>query len=1146
MLLALSLLSAQATAQHYDRIERVAPPAEVAAGLRFSISEGAAVEPVTELVPAAATVPLSAEALRALLARLPAFEADSQDRQTSALRDDSAPPPRSGASEAAPWPPTAVIEAPEPAAEAELRVLRHAPEGEVGLMPQLSITFSQPMVAVSSQAEAAAQVPALLEPQPAGAWRWLGSRTLVFEPTDGRFPMATRYQVSVPAGTRSAVGGALAQEHRFVFATPAPKLQFMFPQDVPQPLQPLLLMQFDQAVDLQAVLSQTRLIGPQRSLHPLQRVSLEEAQKLPEFEAQRAELVDGRWLALRPVEPLPKASAFRAEVSANLASLEGPRTTTGTQGWSFETYQPLAVAEWRCGWDSGKRRDCDPENPWMVELNNPLDAASFNASSIVVEPAVEDLQVDLNERHLQLRGLFASRTRYRILLPEALQDRFGQRLGPTAPLELQTGDAEPMLTGPDQMLVTLDPAAAPAVSVYSRGLESLEVEIHRVEPSQWGEYQTWLREAQSQDRPRPLPGRRLHSGKVWPGKAGGLTETLIALERYLDQGLGHLLLRVRPAQSDQRERWQQVVVWVQSTRLGLVAVHDDRQLTVWASELQTGRAAADVEIALTGGATAAGSTVARTSADGLARLPMLANCEAQLVLATFGADRAILPRSAYVWDPSTWQASPVADTLRWHVFDDRGMYRPGEQVRIKGWLRRLQADPHGDLQALAPSANPLRWKLADSRGVEIGNGQASLSALGGFDLAIDLPATPNLGHAHLSLEVEGVTDVASHSYEHRFQIQEFRRPEYEVSAAVEPGPHLIGGRALFEVSAAYYTGGGLSAAPVEWQLSATATRYAQRRRDPEHAQLECAHRCPGSTSAAGRVPQRRSAAAEPAVGAGDGDRSEPPGLVGEGRTAGASVGALRRTEVPPQLRAARRGGRGRGAGGRHRRRRAREGDATAHAVASGLETAGARMARGGRSGADVFAAARQRHVVQLPLDTEAAGRLSSRGDGAGRTGTRQWFGAADLGRRRRRPTRAERRAAERAAGAGSAASAARRHPAGVRAGAVRTRRGPAESGSRRRAGAAPVRTGRRQRHAQHPDRRIDGAGLRAAGGGGRAGAACGGRRHSGRHAPSGGLGQPADRGAAAGAHAESVGHAARHCVGAGRPDSHRAGRARRQ
>jgi uncharacterized protein YfaS (alpha-2-macroglobulin family) len=638
--------------------------------------------------------------------------------------------------------------------------------------------------------------------------------------------MATRYQVRVPAGTPSAVGGTLAQEHRFGFATPAPKLQLMRPQGTPQPLQPLLLMQFDQAVDLQAVLNQTRLIGSQGSLHPLQRVSLEQLQKLPEFEAERAALVEGRWLALRPVEPLSKASSFRVEVAADLASLEGPRKTTGTQGWSFSTYQPLAVSEWRCSWSSGKRRDCDPEHPWMVELNNPLDAASFDADSIVVEPAVEDLQIDLSERYLQLRGLFASRTQYRIVLPEALQDRFGQRLGPTSPLELPTGDARPMLTGPDRTLVTLDPATAPAVSVYSRGLESLDVEIHQVDPAQWDEYQIGLRTARSQNQPRPLPGRRLHSGKLWPGKAGGLTETVIALERYLDQGLGHLLLRVRPTQSDPRAHLQEVVVWVQSTRLGLVAVHEGRHLTVWASELQTGRAVAEVDVSVTGGAgSAPDGPAARTSVDGLARLLLLPGSAPSLVVATRGADRAILPRSTYRWDTSGWVASRAEDSLRWLVFDDRGMYRPGEQVRIKGWLRRLQADPRGDLQALAPSTRQVFWKLADSRAVEIGSGQAPLSALGGFDLAIDLPTTPNLGAAALSLVVAGEPDVSMGRHQHHFQIQEFRRPEYEVSATVEPGPHLIGGRALFDVSAAYYTGGGLSAAPVEWQLRATATRY---------------------------------------------------------------------------------------------------------------------------------------------------------------------------------------------------------------------------------------------------------------------------------------------------------------------------------
>lgn len=826
MLLVLSLLSARVDAQETDQIEHVAPPVEFVTGLRFSVSEGSAVEPQAEPVPAATTAPLSAQALRDLLARLPDFEADPQDRQATALRDDSTPPPRTGASVSAPWPPTADIDAPEPAAEAELRVLRHAPEGEVGLMSQLSITFSQPMVVVSSQAEAAEHVPALLEPQPAGTWRWLGTRTLVFEPTAGRFPMATHYTVSVPAGTRSAVGRVLAQEHRFEFATPAPKLQLMHPQGAPQPLLPLLLMQFDQAVDLQAVLSQTRLIGPNGSQHPLQQVNLQALQKLPEFEAQRAALVDGRWLALRPAAPLPKASTFRVEVSADLASLEGPRTTTGTQGWSFSTYRPLVVEQWRCGWRSDQRSNCDPEHPWGVTLNNPLDAATFNARSIVVEPAVEGLQIDLNGRHLQLRGLFSGRTGYRIILPDSLQDQFGQQLGPTAPLELHTGDARPMLTGPDRMLVTLDPAAAPAVSVYSRGLESLEVEIHRVELAQWGEYQIWLREPHPRGQPRPMPGHRLHSGKVWPGKAGGLSETVIALDRYLDQGLGHLLLRVRPAQSDRREHWQQVVVWVQSTRLGLVAVQDDRQLTVWASELETGRAVAEVDISVTGGVgSAPNGPPARTSGDGLARLVLPLGSAPSLVVATRGADRAILPRSTYRWDSSGWQASRAEDSLRWLVFDDRGMYRPGEKVRIKGWLRRLQADPRGDLQALAPSTRQVFWKLADSRGVELGSGQAPISPLGGFDLAIDLPATPNLGMAALSLDVGGEPDVSIRRHEHRFQIQEFRRPEYEVSASVDPGPHLIGGRAVFDVSAAYYTGGGLSAAPVQWQLSATSTRY---------------------------------------------------------------------------------------------------------------------------------------------------------------------------------------------------------------------------------------------------------------------------------------------------------------------------------
>jgi len=49
-----------------------------------------------------------------------------------------------------------------------LEVVRQSPEGDVPIAPNLSVTFSQPMLAVSSQEEAAENVPVKLSPQTAG------------------------------------------------------------------------------------------------------------------------------------------------------------------------------------------------------------------------------------------------------------------------------------------------------------------------------------------------------------------------------------------------------------------------------------------------------------------------------------------------------------------------------------------------------------------------------------------------------------------------------------------------------------------------------------------------------------------------------------------------------------------------------------------------------------------------------------------------------------------------------------------------------------------------------------------------------------------------------------------------------------------
>src|SRR5205085_3112338 len=140
-----------------------------------------------------------------------------------------------------------------------LEVVRYSPEGDVPLAPNLSVTFSQPMVAVTSQEDAAENVPVKLSPQPSGKWHWIGTKTLLFEP-DVRFPMATEYSVTVPAGTKSANGVTLAQAKSWRFTTPPPTVINLYPaRGTVQRRDVLMFAEFDQRIDPASVLKHVQL-----------------------------------------------------------------------------------------------------------------------------------------------------------------------------------------------------------------------------------------------------------------------------------------------------------------------------------------------------------------------------------------------------------------------------------------------------------------------------------------------------------------------------------------------------------------------------------------------------------------------------------------------------------------------------------------------------------------------------------------------------------------------------------------------------------------------------------------------------------------------------------------------------------------------
>jgi uncharacterized protein YfaS (alpha-2-macroglobulin family) len=214
-----------------------------------------------------------------------------------------------------------------------------------------------------------------------------------------------------------------------------------------------------------------------------------------------------------------------------------------------------------------------------------------------------------------------------------------------------------------------------------------------------------------------------------------------------------------------------------------------------------------------------------TRSDGLARLA-LATRAAQgtnLLVARKGNDLAILPEHTYWWSTGgSWHRKSITDSLRWYVFDDRKMYRPGEEVHIKGWIRRIGAGKEGDVEPLGNAATGISYTLKDSRGNEILKGNAPINALGGFNTIVKLPPTINLGYTYVEFNAQGGSaGVASRTFQHAIQVQEFRRPEFEVSAQANEGPHFVGGGTTATVTAAYYAGGGLPNAEVNWRVTST-------------------------------------------------------------------------------------------------------------------------------------------------------------------------------------------------------------------------------------------------------------------------------------------------------------------------------------
>jgi uncharacterized protein YfaS (alpha-2-macroglobulin family) len=704
------------------------------------------------------------------------------------------------------------------------------------------------MVAVTSQEEAATRVPVTITPQPQGKWRWLGTQTQIFQPEaeGGRLPMATSYTISIPAGTTSALGNALPTSKTFAFATPPPTLKASYPSGESQPRDPLMFLEFDQRIDTARILEHLKLASAGEGM----RLRLASAEEIAAHQAVKnlvKQAPEGRWLVVRAVnadgltkDALPPDTNIRVVVPPGAPSAEGPRVTVNEQSFHFQTFGVLHVSDKQCGYQNS----CSPFDSFFLSFSNQLDEDSFRENQVKITPEIPDVKISESYNRIEIEGAKRSNTIYTVTLDRGIKDTFGQTLTGDNQVTFKVTTAEPRLFTTGDGFVVLDPVGLRAFTVYSLNYSQLRVAIYKVTPEDWPQFRRYQAVRYGNTQEVPAPPGKLVSEKIVDVKAGTdqLIETAIDLSPGLHDGFGQVFVKVEPVDRPEdrnkpvtvyANRPNKAEAWVQSTEIGLDAFVDKNKLVAWANSLKDGRPLAGVELNV-----AVDDITGTTGADGLAHLAFKSAPRAgtdklsSLLIARRGKDLAILPQTYYSYaydqnESTSWRSNDARTTLSWYVMDDRKLYRPGEEVNIKGWIRKIDLTPTGGTEMFNAPGETVNYLLKDSQNNEITKGSVKPNALAGFNFKFTLPATMNLGSATLEFELQ--KDGGKHS--HSFQVQEFRRPEFEITARTSEGPHFVGSFATATMTAAYYAGGGLANTEVDWTVTSKPTNYTPPNRD---------------------------------------------------------------------------------------------------------------------------------------------------------------------------------------------------------------------------------------------------------------------------------------------------------------------------
>ncbi|WP_437193024.1 alpha-2-macroglobulin family protein [Planctomicrobium sp. SH527] len=204
----------------------------------------------------------------------------------------------------------------------------------------------------------------------------------------------------------------------------------------------------------------------------------------------------------------------------------------------------------------------------------------------------------------------------------------------------------------------------------------------------------------------------------------------------------------------------------------------------------------------------------KTNASGLATVdPALMLPEYQwIAVARSAAGRYAYLGFSHVWFNSFRDIRDVSSSA--YIITDRPVYRPEQKVQYKVWVRR--ADYGKDNRGLYAD-KPFTVKLIDPQGNEVFKKNLTTDEFGAIQAEHLLPKNAKLGQ--YQIEVSNGKDISQFL---GFRVEEYKKPEFEVTIESPDTPVQLGEKVSAKVQAKYYYGAPVTQGTVKVKVERSA------------------------------------------------------------------------------------------------------------------------------------------------------------------------------------------------------------------------------------------------------------------------------------------------------------------------------------